>query len=109
MMLQTTLKTHTHKCEACAKSGKEVIWVHLDADRGQVAAHKCPECGTVNWKQCVLENAKLPQPQPRNNQGTNFETVLGYVLLFVGFALLGYGAFLYIKDWREKKSLPLNV
>jgi len=106
-VLHSTIKMHTHKCEACAKQGKEVIWVHPDADRGQVAAHRCPECGTVNWKQCVVENGKLPQPQAPNKQNAALETVLGYILLFIGLALIGYGAYLYIKDRRERKESPL--
>lgn len=35
----------------------------------------------------------------------DFSTVLGYVVLAVGIALLVYGAFLYVKEYREKKLL----
>src|SRR5260370_941127 len=106
MIVQTALQMHAHKCEACAAQGKEVIWVHPDLCRGKVAVHKCPECGTVQWKQCKVASGKLPQVAPRA-QGVSFETTLGYVLLFVGLALLGYGMYLYIKDRRAAEVLPV--
>jgi hypothetical protein len=96
---------HAHRCEACMKSGKEVVWIHPEADFAQVAAHKCPECGTINWKQSKLDNGKLPQPQPKNEN--KWETALGYVLAFVAIALVGYAGYLYIQKRRAEKTLPL--
>jgi hypothetical protein len=96
---------HAHRCEACAKSGKEVVWIHPEADFNQVAAHKCPECGTVNWKVSKVDSGKLPPPLPRNEKKFDIETVLGYVLLFIGLALLGYGAYLYIKDRKKAPEI----
>lgn len=105
-VLNTTVKMHAHRCEECAKNGKEVVWIHPDSDRGQIAAHKCPECGTVNWKQSNFDNGKLPQPQPRNavTEKISAETILGYAILLLGLALIGYGAYLYIQQRREKKE-----
>lgn len=96
---------HTHRCEECAKNGKEVIWIHPNADAGQISAHTCPECGTVNWKQCKVENGKLPQPQQRTVPVHAIDW-LGYIMLAVGLALLGYATFLYIKDYRNKSVQP---
>lgn len=99
-VLASTVPMHAHRCEACAKIGKEVVWIHPEADFGQIAAHKCPECGTINWKQSKIDNAKLPQPLPKN-QGVSFDTILGYVALLVGLALIAYGVYYYV---RERKT-----
>lgn len=99
---------HTHRCEECAKNGKEVIWIHPDGDAGHIAAHKCPECGTVNWKQCKIENAKLPKPQERIApvHAIDLQSLLGYIMLAVGLALLGYAAYVYVKERKNKAVLP---
>jgi len=99
---------HTHRCEQCAKDGKEVIWIHPNADAGQISAHTCPECGTVNWKQCKVENGKLPQPQQRQNpvHAIDLQSLLGYIMLAVGLALLGYAAYVYVKERKNKAVLP---
>lgn len=105
-VLVSTVPMHAHRCEACAKSGKEVVWIHPEADFGQVSAHKCPECGTVNWKQSKIDNAKLPQPLPKNS-GVSFDVVIGYVALFIVIALLGYGAYIYAQKVRSGKALEV--
>jgi predicted RNA-binding Zn-ribbon protein involved in translation (DUF1610 family) len=102
-MLLSATKMHAHKCQACAKAGKEVVWIHPDTCRGNIAVHTCPECGKVEWKQDRIESGKLPQPaiaQP----GINLETVLGYIVLAVAVAAIGYAAFLYVKQYRAKKA-----
>jgi phage FluMu protein Com len=104
-VLVSTVPMHAHRCEACAKAGKEVVWIHPEADFGQVSAHKCPQCGTVNWKQSKIDNAKLPPPLPKN-QGVPVETIIGYVLLFISIVLLSYGAYIYIKDRKNVAHLP---
>lgn len=103
-VLQSTLKMHAHRCEACAAKGKDVVWIHPDADFAQLSAHKCPECGTVNWKQSKLDNERLPQPQPRNATGVKLETVLGYVLLFVALGVIAYGAYIYWQRVKDGKA-----
>src|SRR6266403_378325 len=108
--LNSAIQMHAHKCEACEKNGKEVVWVHPDICRGKVAAHKCPECGTVNWKQCKVESAKLPQvAQHVQPAQINLETLLGYILLAVGLALIGYGAFLYVTKGRRVVGVDSHV
>lgn len=96
---------HAHRCEKCAENGKQVVWIHSETDRGVVAAHKCPECGEVQWKKWLVEPARLPQSQ-HVQSGVSFETILGYVLIFTAFAMLGYGMYLYVKDRRTLKVLP---
>lgn len=103
--VNSEIQMHAHKCQACEKSGKEVIWIHPDICRGKVAAHKCPECGTINWKQCRVESAKLPQVQRGAQNGVSLEVVLGYIMLAIGLALVGYGAFLYVKKRRNAALL----
>jgi predicted RNA-binding Zn-ribbon protein involved in translation (DUF1610 family) len=98
-----TSSMHAHRCEVCLRGGKNTIWVHPEACRGVVASHTCPECGHVEWKQFLVEAGRLPQVT--NAQGKiNFETLLGYIMLAVGLALLGYGAFLYVKKVRAGKT-----
>ena len=107
MILNSTVKMHAHKCEECAAKGKEVIWIHPDSDRGQVAAHRCPECGALNWKQHQVENGKLPQPLPKNEtvqRGVNWDMVLGYTVLLIGLALIGYGVYIYIQGKKHGNS-----
>jgi hypothetical protein len=109
VLIQTAQRMHAHRCQQCASNGKSVVWIHPDICRGIVAAHKCPECGNVEWKQDAIESAKLPQPpQVQTAQGINLETVLGYILLFVGLALVGYGVYQYVSDRQAKKALPLE-
>ena len=97
---------HAHRCEHCAKNGKQTVWMHGDDCAGVIASHVCPECGQVQWKKWMVEVAALPKVQTPQG-GVNFETVLGYILFFVGLALLGYGTYQYIKDRRTTgKVLP---
>ena len=106
VIIQTAQKMHAHVCQKCAASGKKTVWIHPDSCRGNVAVHTCPECGAVEWKQDRVESAKLPQLAQVQPQGINLETLLGYILLFVGLALVGYGVYGYIKDRKGKKVMP---
>jgi hypothetical protein len=106
MHINTTLQMHAHRCQKCAAAGKDVIWIHPDICRGKVAAHTCPECGTVEWKQCVVETGKLPrvaQEQVQNVQRGN--EVLAYVVIAIGVAALAYVGFIYFKEWRKGKTI----
>lgn len=107
-MLLSTVPMHAHRCEECAKLGKDVVWVHPEQDFGQVSAHKCPECGTVNWKQSKIDNGKIPPPLPKNESKINLDTVLGYIVLLLGLALVGYGVYQYVAERKAKKVLPLE-
>lgn len=102
-VLVSTLKMHAHRCEACAAKGKETVWLHPDMDRGQVAAHKCPECGTINWKQSAIDNGKLPAPLPANKASMSFDAVLGWLLIFVAIGAIGYFGYIIYK----KKQVSL--
>jgi hypothetical protein len=104
--MSETLTVHAHRCEACAVNGKLVYWVHPETCKGNVQAHTCPECGTVNWKQWLVEPGKLPQVTNAHGK-INYETLLGYIMLAVGLAILGYCAFLYVKKVRDKKAATL--
>jgi len=104
--LLTAQKMHAHKCQACAANGDETIWIHPDTCRGNIAVHTCPKCGKVEWKQDAVESAKLPQVQTAQ-PGVNLDVLLGYIVLAFGLALLGYGAYLYVKKVRDgKAALP---
>lgn len=95
---------HAHRCQACLKQGKNVFWIHSDTCKGVVQAHKCPECGTVEWKKALIEPAQMPQkPQPA--QPNQLDAILGYVVLFIAVAMLGYAVYLYV----EKKRKPKDV
>jgi len=107
-VLQSTLKMHSHRCEACAAKGKEVVWIHPEADFAQVSAHRCPECGTINWKQSAMDNAKIPQPLPRN-QSNKLDTVLGYSVLAVALILLAYLAYVYLQKSKNAALADLPV
>lgn len=97
---------HAHRCEACAKLGKTVVWIHPDTGVGDVAAHQCPQCGAVEWKKFLVEPGVLPRNQGRNAE-ISLETLVGYIILSVGIALVCYGAFLYIRKLNEKKEIPV--
>lgn len=97
---------HAHKCQACAKSGKQVFWIHSDDCKGVVQAHKCPECGTVEWKKALIEPAAIPQKPQAVQQDNNIDTILGYAILLIAVALLGYAAYLYYqKKMKPKKEV----
>lgn len=97
VVLQSAVPMHAHKCQACATLGKEVIWIHPNTCRGNIAVHKCPQCGKVEWKQDAVETGKLPQHQQAVQQGVDFNAILGYVLVLAILAMAGYGIFLYVK------------
>lgn len=96
-----TAPIHAHRCEACAAKGKEVFWIHSDTCKGVLQAHKCPECGTVEWKKALIEPARLPQPK-KQEENFSMDTLLGYIILIVGLAMLGYGVYLWM---QKRKSL----
>jgi hypothetical protein len=96
VVLQSAVPMHAHKCQACAAAGKEVVWIHPNTCRGNIAVHKCPACGKVEWKQDAVETGKLPN-HAQQPQGVDLNAVLGYVLLAIGLALFGYGVFIYVK------------
>jgi hypothetical protein len=102
-MATATVPVHAHRCMACADKGKNVIWIHADTDAGNVALHKCPQCGEVQWKKFLVEPRQLQQAQQSQAQ-VNFETILGYVLVAVALALLGYCAYIYVKGRRGSGS-----
>lgn len=96
-----TSTVHAHKCQACAKAGKAVFWIHSDDCKGVVQAHKCPECGTVEWKKALIEPAAMPQ-KPQAPQPNKVDTILGYAVLLVAVAMLCYAGYLYY----QKKMKP---
>lgn len=98
-----TSTVHAHKCQACAKAGKQVFWIHSDDCKGVVQAHKCPECGTVEWKKALIEPAAVPQP-PKAAQPNQVDTILGYAVLLIAAAMLGYAAYLYYQKKMQPKK-----
>lgn len=98
-----TTAIHAHHCQACSAKGKNVFWIHGDDCKGVLQAHKCPECGTVEWKKALVEPRQLPQPKKQDG-GFNMDILLGYLVLFAGLALLGYGIYLYVSK-RQKHEL----
>lgn len=107
-METVTVPMHAHRCMACADKGKNVVWIHGDDQAGVVQAHKCPQCGEVQWKKWLIEPGRLPQVTNAHGQ-INFDTVLGYIMLAVGIAILGYTAFIYVKKWRNGKKTISNL
>lgn len=98
---------HAHRCEKCAASGKEVYWIHKDDCKGALQAHKCPECGTVEWRKALIEPARLPKP-PEAAQANGFDTFLYYAVICVGFFAFGYLIFEYwplIKSYITKDKI----
>lgn len=97
---------HAHRCEACLKSGKQVYWIHSDDCKGVLQAHKCPECGAVEWRKALIEPAKMPQ-KPQAPQPNKVDEILGYAVLLIAVAMLGYVAYLYYqKKMQPKKEEP---
>lgn len=96
-----SVEVHAHKCQVCAKQGKNVFWIHSDDCKGIVQAHKCPECGTVEWKKALIEPARMPQ-KPQAPQPNQLDTILGYVVILIAVAMIGYAAYLYV----QKKKKP---
>lgn len=94
--MNTANQIHAHRCEACAAKGKQVFWIHGDTCKGVLQAHKCPECGTVEWKKALIEPGRLPQTKKQESV-FNADMLLGYIVLFAGLTLLGYGVYLYCK------------
>ena len=105
-MSETATAIHSHVCMKCAEQKKNVVWMHGDDNAGVIGLHTCPECGTINWRKVILPPAELPKA--KNVQKINYEALLGYIVLAVGLALLGYGAFLYVRKWQDGKASISN-
>jgi|ERR1700719_3526214 len=104
MYVQSAVQFHAHKCMACEKSGKDVTWIHPNTCAGNVQAHRCPECGEVQWKQCKVESAKLPQMQQQNHaHQIDLYSILVWILLLGTLAFLAYSAYGIIQEKRGKK------
>lgn len=116
-----TSTVHAHRCEACQKAGKDVFWIHSDdcamnkndspeEKLRKTQAHKCPECGTVNWKKALIEPARMPQ-RPQAVQANQVDTILGYVVLLIAVAMICYAGYLYYQKkmkatGNDSKGLP---
>lgn len=54
------LDMHSHTCQACGNR-----WRHLGAfNFGEVKAHTCAKCGTVEWWKCGYQGAFVPVSKP---------------------------------------------
>lgn len=102
---ETQIPMHAHRCMACLAKGVNTVWVHGDNLAGDVASHKCPACGEIQWKKWMVEIGQLPRRIVPQNQ-KDFNTMLGYVMLAVGVAIVGYVAFLYIRAWKTERKIP---
>jgi hypothetical protein len=58
---------HAHRCEKCNSSGIQTIWIHGDECAGQIAAHKCPKCGEIQWKKWLVPVGSLPAQKKDND------------------------------------------
>jgi len=100
---------HAHRCMACLDKGVNTVWIHGDNEAGVVGAHKCPTCGEVQWKKWMVEVGQLPRHAPPQ-VAKNFDAMLGYILLAVSVAIVGYIAFLYVRaaiaEGKTPKVLP---
>lgn len=95
-------RVHAHRCENCAKNGMETVWLHGDEKGGDIAAHKCPQCGTVEWKKFLVRPSKLPSQVQQAASAITSETILGYVAILVGIILL---VALVSSLFREEKKI----
>lgn len=93
---------HAHICTVCRDAGKQVVWVHGDDKKGDETAHKCPECGTLNWKQFLVEPHRVPAPHAVQTKGAfNYALDIFYVLVIVGCI-----AFLVYDHVTKKEGMP---
>jgi hypothetical protein len=88
--VENVKQIHAHRCENCVKNGEETIWMHGDEKGGDVAAHKCPRCGTVEWKKFLVRPVKLPGQQvvQQATSAINLEAILGYLVILVAVCLV---------------------
>ena len=63
---------HAHICKKCLSDGVEQIWIHEDLKRGDIQAHTCPRCGTVEWQKFMVPVGQLPG-RPQQQQLSAFE------------------------------------
>ena len=101
--METVVKQHAHRCGKCLENGKQVVWVHGDDMKGVETAHKCPECGTVNWQQFLVEPHRLPPQHQHVSPASNpVAYAIGVLLIMAGIALLAYGTFVFIKKQNSE-------
>ena len=94
---------HAHICEACHSKGKQVIWIHGDDLKGVEEAHKCPACGTVNWKKFMVEVGSLPNMHGgAQTQQIDLQRILFTVCFVVITIAMLYVAFIHFKDHKIK-------
>src|SRR5262249_22001052 len=101
---------HAHQCKACAGNGITSIWIHAEKCRGVEQAHKCPQCGALEWEKRPLPLGKLPQHHgaPNNNQKTALATaasILYWTLAIVALSVIayeGYRRYGHVKDAAAK-------
>ena len=96
---------HAHKCDECAKGGKEVIWYHPHYCRGIVEAHKCPECGTVNWKQCEVRTAALPKVARQHTHSDLANQISSWLSVAAGILVVAYIA-VVLYDYISASKKP---
>jgi hypothetical protein len=51
---------HAHKCTVCESRGISTVWIHGDDKFEDIAAHKCPKCGSQNLRKWMVEVAQVP-------------------------------------------------
>lgn len=97
---------HAHICQNCLKNGKNTIWVHSDDNAGDIAAHKCPECGVTEWKKASFHPQRkeahvnhAAQPHNQNGGGGFYGLIVNLVntasLVLIGIAVVYYGILIY--------------
>jgi DNA-directed RNA polymerase subunit RPC12/RpoP len=82
--------THAHYCAFCASQGVETVWAHGNEKAGNLAEHRCPRCGRVEWVKSKIPSGKLPQAQAIHAQVIEVVTVQDTLALLYafGFAMI---------------------
>jgi hypothetical protein len=106
---------HAHKCVACEKAGKETVWLHDNEKAGDVAAHKCPVCGSIEWRKHSVETkktegqarewAQVPAQQQISSIEMFMYTVLNQ-LVFVALVTISVLLAFRVQDFIKEKGLP---
>jgi hypothetical protein len=103
--------THAHYCAFCASQGVETIWAHGNENAGNLAGHRCPRCGHVEWVKTAIQSGALPQAATQAAQQPNVlavvtlnDAVISCIIYAIGLLALVYGVlFLYKKFFAKQK------
>lgn len=92
---------HAHRCMECIKTGKNTVWIHDDTCAGNIAAHKCPECGEVQWKKWMVEIGKLP-PREMPKPNAERDTLVMWAIVFASIIIVALVSHFVLKPKAQK-------